>query len=343
VTSTNGAGNIVQGDARHHEGSERVASEVERSKPIFIVGAPRSGTTLLRFMLSSHSGIYIPPESDFIPRLFLGRPHTPLSRDEAARKLQVILSNRRFFREWNADPLDPKTFVAALPELTPAVFLHSLYSAYAAQYDAVRWGDKSPIYTNHMGLLADIFPDAQFIHLIRDGRDAALSVLDAYPDRFYVDAYFAARSWRQRVQSAREAGTTLGPERYLELRYEELTIDPEGVLSNLCHWLDEPFEPAMCEPHKLGRQLLRPRGRHAPVRQPPRPNSGRWRHRMVGADQRLFQAVAGDLLGELGYEAADTGRMSIGELLRRGRLATKYHVLEGGRGALQTFGIFHPH
>jgi Sulfotransferase family len=311
--------------------------------PIFVIGAPRSGTTLLRIMLSTHPRIYIPPESDFIPRLYLGRARTTMSRDRALRDLQVIFGNRRFLREWRDAAPDPATFVAALPELTPAALLDTLYRAYAAQHGAARWGDKSPIYTRYVPLLAEIFPSAQVVHLIRDGRDAAVSTLAAYPDRFYVDVYFAARSWRRRVRAARHAGVALGPARYTELRYEDLTTDPEGVLRPLCDFLGEDYAPAMCQPHELARELLRPQGRHAPVREPVHANSGGWRSRMPVADQRLFHAVASDLLADLGYDVVDGGPVSPAERARVARLATKYHVLEGGRRILQSFGVFPPH
>ena len=201
-----------------------------QARPIFVTGSARSGTTLLRVILSSHSHIYVPPESDFIPRLFLGRGDARLTRQEAERDLRVILGYKRFFREWRAEPIDPVAFVDTLTERTPAALLDALYGSYAAQYGACRWGDKSPIYTNYIPLLAQLFPQAQFVHLIRDGRDAALSALDAYRDRFYVDIYFAARSWRARVERARRTGAALGPSRYMELRYEHLTADPESAL-----------------------------------------------------------------------------------------------------------------
>ena len=316
---------------------------MSRSTPIFVIGAPRSGTTLLRIMLSSHPRIFIPPESDFIPRLYLGRARAPMGRDRAVQDVQAIIDNWRFLREWRGEVPDPATFVAALPELTPAALLDAVYRAYAAQHGAARWGDKSPIYTRYIPLLAEIFPSAQFVHLIRDGRDAALSTLAAYPDRFYVDMYFAARSWRQRVRAARHAGRALGPARYTELRYEDLTADPEAALRPLCDWLGEDYAPAMCEPHKLARELLRPRGRHAPVREPVHTNSGGWQSRMPVADQRLFHAVASDLLADLGYDVADRGPLSPAERTRVAGLATKYHVLEGGRRILQSFGVFPPH
>jgi hypothetical protein len=312
-------------------------------RPIFIVGAPRSGTTLLRFMLSSHSRIYIPPESDFIPRLFLGRARVSMNRTQAIRAIQVVLTNRRFFREWKNPPIDPQAFVTSLPELTPAAFLAGLYGTYAGQYGATRWGDKSPIYTNYVGLLAEIFPRGQFIHLIRDGRDTALSVLAAYPDRFYVDIYYAARSWRDRILAARRAGLGLGPKRYLEVPYEELTGYPDEILRRVCAFLGEEYEPSMCRQHELARQLLRSRGRHAPVRDPVRRNSGRWRTQMQPADLRVFTAVANGLLHELGYEPAPIEAMRPLEWVRYAALASKYEALEGGRRALQAVGVFHPH
>jgi Sulfotransferase family len=311
--------------------------------PIFVIGAPRSGTTLLRIMLSSHPRIYIPPESDFIPRLYLGRARSPMGRDRAVRDVQIIFGNRRYLREWRGAAPDPAAFVAALPELTPAAVLDAVYRAYAAQHRAGRWGDKSPIYTHYIPLLAEIFPSAQFVHLIRDGRDAALSTLAAYPDRLYVDMYFAAQSWRRRVSVARQAGSALGPSRYTELRYEDLTMDPAAALRLLCAFLGENYAPAMAEPHKLARELLRPQGRHAPVREPVHVNSGGWRTRMPVADQRLFHAVASDVLGDLGYEAVDRPRLSTAERARVAGLATKYHVLEGGRRILQSFGVVGPH
>jgi Sulfotransferase family len=311
--------------------------------PIFVIGAPRSGTTLLRIMLSCHPRIYIPPESDFIPRLYLGRGRTPMGRDRAVRDVQAILANRRFLREWRGAVPDPEAFVAALAELTPAALLDALYRSYAAQHGAERWGDKSPIYTNYIPLLAEIFPSAQFVHLVRDGRDAALSTLAAYPDRFYVDVYFAAQSWQRRVRAARRAGVALGPARYTELRYEDLTADPEAVLRPLCLFLGEDYAPAMCEPHELARELLRPHGRHAPVREPVHPNSGGWRSRMPVGDQRLFHAVASNLLLDLGYDDPDRAPLSPAERARVAGLATKYHVLEGGRRILQSFGVFPPH
>jgi len=312
--------------------------------PFFLLGVHRSGTTLLRYMLNSSPRLYIPPESDFIPRFFGRNPTGTLTPERTAQILHIIFTRYRFVREWQGDPPDPDAFWRAMPAPTPAGFLHALYGEYMRQHGAVRWGDKTPIYTSYIGLLARIFPEAQFVHLIRDGRDVALSMVNKWgKQEFHIDPYFAARSWVRRIRQAQAASAGLPPERYYELRYEDLVAAPERELRALCDFLGEPYTPEMAEPHRLARRDIPPDGFHAPVRQPPSPKRvGRWRHDMSPADARLVQRVAGSLLAELGYEVEDLGPMSASERARYAALAVKYTVLQAGRRLLQTVGVFPP-
>lgn len=314
-------------------------------RPIFVVGAPRSGTTLLRYILCSHPRIYLPPESNFIPRFFSKNPGDPLQPQEAFRVLESILSYRVFFKDWQGERPDPPLFISALPDLLPRTILSALYKEYSRQFEAERWGDKSPIYTIHLDLLSRIFPQAHFIHIIRDGRDVALSMLKSYqgPRFFYMDLYFAVSSWQRRVRQAKTSAQRLGSEHYHEIRYEDLVTDPPKVISALCDFLGEVYEPAMAEPHNEARGHFHSKGIHAATRRPLTPNSaGRWRKEMSEADQRLIQVVAGDLLNELGYEIAGLGRMGLAEKARLARLQAKYSAIETGRRVLQAAGIFHP-
>jgi glycosyltransferase involved in cell wall biosynthesis len=315
-------------------------------RPIFIVGAQRSGTTLLRYMLSSHPRLYIPPESNFIPRFFQKQPCTPMSRQQAIQIAGMLLAYRPFFRDWHGERLAPETFVNSLPDLTPAAFVDTLYTHYARQHDAQRWGDKSPIYTEHIDLLAEIFPTAQFIHIIRDGRDTALSMQKAYQGKrfFYVDLYYAGRTWKRRVNKARAAGYLLGADRYYELHYEHLVANPDTLLSEICDFLGEAYAPTMVAPDAVAGQQHHSTGIHANVRQAPTTKSvGRWQQEMSFADQRLFQSVAGDLLQELAYnQNKGLGRMPVVERLRYIRLWAKYAIIESGRRFLQVVGVFHP-
>ena len=312
--------------------------------PLFIVGVHRSGTTLLRYMLSSSPRIYIPPESDFIPRFFLGKPARSLSEKDVARMLDIIFEEYRFTKAWREVRPSAEIILRQMDAPTPAAFLDALYSLYAQQYGAARWGDKTPIYASYIDLIHQIFPQAQFVHLIRDGRDAALSMLEKWErEEIHVDIYFAARNWVRRIRAAQAAGKRLGTERYYELYYEDLVRLPEQELRQLCRFLAEPYVPEMVEQQRLAREQLPAGGFHEPVRHAPtEARIGRWRQKMRRGDIRLFQAVAGELLQELGYDLAPVGPMSPPEQARRAALAAKYAVLQTGRRVLQTAGIMPP-
>lgn len=314
-------------------------------RPIFVVGAPRSGTTLLRYILCSHPHIYIPPESNFIPRFFNKQPETQLQPLEAKRIYQEILGYRVFFKDWHTEKPDPETFISNLPDLYPRTILTALYKMYSQQYSSERWGDKSPIYTEHLALLSQIFPSAQIIHIIRDGRDVALSMLRSYRGSkfFYIDVCYAAHSWKRRVRQARSYGKTLGIDRYHEIRYEELVANPTEVLSAICNFLGEAYEPSMAEPYKEAKAHFHSKGIHAATRQPLTTKSvGRWQSEMSEADQRLFQAIASDLMNELGYQTTELGKMSLAEKARFAQLHAKYYMVDVSRRTLQASGIFHP-
>ncbi len=311
--------------------------------PIFIIGAHRSGTTLLRFMLSSHPRIYIPPESDFIPLFFRKHPRRPLSRKQVARILGIIFTRYRFVKEWQGPPPPVEHFFEDGAPV-PSVFLDVLYSDYAQQNGATRWGDKTPIYSSYVPLLNALFPQAQFVHLIRDGRDVAISTLAKWGQRdFHIDIYFAARNWVRRTRQARRDGHSLGANRYYELHYETLVRDPEGQLRSLCAFLGEDYAPEMAAPHRLGQQKIPAGGFHEPVRHPPDPaRIGRWQREMSPPDLRLFQHVAGDLLAELGYPLADAGEMTSAEKRRLTILRAKYEILQAGRRTATALGLLPP-
>lgn len=319
------------------------------TRPIFVVGVHRSGTTLLRYMLNSSPRIYIPPESDFIPRFFGRRPDADLNHGECQRLLNIIFGKYRFVKEWQGAPppaveLIPDLAAGSDQKTTPGAFLRALYSAYARQVGAIRWGDKTPIYTSYVALVRRILPDAQFVHIIRDGRDVALSMLDKWGEReFHVDIYYAARTWKRRIRQAQAAGRQIGSAAYYELRYEALVAEPEAELRKICSFLDEPYVPEMARPQRLARTRIREGDFHAAVRQPPSTlRTERWKDEMAATDQQLFERVAGDQLAELGYARVAARRLLASERLRLARLAAKYTILQAGRSALQATGLVPP-
>jgi hypothetical protein len=325
-----------------------MATNVDRSRviviglphrPFFIVGHPRSGTTLLRFLLSSHPRLYVPEETGFIPFLVReDRLNAELSLDQVRRIVQRI---GRLNRLWHGMVDDLPAFYQALPEPHLAHVLDALYRQQLERYGAVRWGDKTPLYIRYIPLLDELFPTAQFVHLIRDGRDATLSALKKWPERhLYMDHFYLLRNWVTNVNAGREAGRTLGPDRYLELRYEALVQQPQQALEQICAFLGESFHPAMLDHTRLAARVgPGPQG-HVEVQEPISTRSvDRWKMDMTAFHLKMANRIAGGTLADLGYERAPVGPFSPAEKARFYLLAARYQLARSLRSALYASGI----
>src|SRR4051812_40353968 len=194
---------------------------MEQLPPFFIVGVPRSGTTLLRQMLRGHPRLATPRESHFVP------PALSAASGDAA--LDVILTSRQF-AEWGIDA-DAVRRRARLTDRTPAAAVRAAFETYAESQGKPRWGDKTPGYVRRMPQLAAAFPGAKFVHIIRDGRQVAASLSETWWGPH--DILFAADHWRRIIGEARAAVGALPPSQYLEVRYADLVADPEPLLAHI--------------------------------------------------------------------------------------------------------------
>lgn len=304
--------------------------------PFFIIGNPRSGTTLLRFILSSHPRIYIPGETGFLPFL-------PFNVDEELQPEQVrsLLDHiGKLNRSWHSLISDLSSFYQSLPEPTLPHLLDALYRRRIAEYDAVRWGDKTPSYVRYIPRLSQIFPSAQFIHVIRDGRDATLSARKKWgARRWYMDNYYLLKNWVRNVEAGRRAGQALKQGRYLEVHYEHLVEAPRPQLERVCAFLKEQLHPAMLDHTQLAQEQIGPRG-HVEVRQEISTRSvQRWRREMSPFDRKLADRVAGPTLSALGYERPHVASMTLEEGIRYALLAAKYAVTNTAREMLLASGV----
>jgi len=289
--------------------------------------------------LGSHPRLYLPPESEFIPAFFGRNPNRPLSRRRSQRILDRI-HRLRFVLEWRGEPPDIDELVPEGETVTPARLVDSLYTAYAKQHGAVRWGDKTPTYTCHIDLLHRLFPTARFVHLVRDGRDVALSVLRTWGRRPHVDLVFAAHTWSRRVTEARRSAGLLEPELYLELSYETLVLEPKAQLKRVCHFLGEDFHPAMLDFQLTARESIPKGGFHDAVRHPlTSERVGRWRSEMSQGNLRVFEAIAGPTLVRFGYEPASQQAPSTAERLRIAVLSGKYSIYRCLRLLFEQLGL----
>ena len=284
--------------------------------PLLVLGVRRSGTTLLRVMLDRHSALAVPDESYFVPQLAHrhGRTVDPAAFLDDLRRIPRL-------RDWGLSPGDVAPRIRSGMPTGEAI--GAIFEAYAAAQGKPRWGDKTPLYMQYLPLLERLFPQASYVHLVRDGRDAALSHLTVAKGIMTEgwghprDVAGFACLWRAEVLAARELGRRVGNLRYLELRYEDLVAAPEEELRRVCAFAALAYEPEMLE--YAGTLDLSDKPHQQRLGQPPTPGVRDWRTEMESADVRGFEQVAGDLLRELGYDVSSAGTgTALGPTARRG-------------------------
>lgn len=289
-------------------------SSDSRLDPVpIIVGSPRSGTTLLRFMLDSNSKLAIPPETGFL----CVAPTLRGSGDELRKDFfRAIVNFPVEAPNWPDFEIPEELFWQTLTRISPfniTEAYRSFYRLYAARFGKPRWGDKTPLYIKCLDAIRKVLPEARFIHIIRDGRDAALSLrkmrFSPGPEIETQAAY-----WRDCVLAARRAGVDY-PD-YLEVRYEELILNTRKTLNDICAFIDLEYDDAMLRYYtRAPVRLKEHKGRSAWLTQeqrirqqqrttlPPDPACVfGWKSAMSLEERERFQMVAGDVLSDLGYD-----------------------------------------
>jgi Sulfotransferase family len=288
----------------------------------FVVGVGRSGTTLLRLMLDAHPQLAVPPETHFL-LAFIQQSGRIRFNPKIAVRTMVTDKHRR----WNDFGLEPDDLLARLETVEPfntADALRSFYLLYAEQHGKSRWGDKTPDYVRKMKKIQNTLPEARFIHVIRDGRDAGLSqnARIAKRGKEPIPPREMARRWRKRIVKTRLDAAEVS--HYMEVRYEDLVGDTEAVLRRVCEHLELEYGPAMLRYHERAEERLQEmagalpakKGRpereagerlaaHAMTTKPPSEERvAVWKREMSEAENAEYEAAAGYLLDELGYETA---------------------------------------
>ena len=279
----------------------------------FVVGAPRSGTTLLRLMLDSHPVMAIPPETGWAP-VAVEVARRGGDPDDLLEAIKVLTT----WLDLGFDTEEARGLLHAVRPWAVGEGLRALYRAYAARSGKPRFGDKTPMHVRHMHAFSPILPEAHFIHLIRDGRDVAASLrgLHFAPGDGTIEAI--ARDWHEIIVEARGQAAEL--EHYREVRYERLVREPESTLRELCEWLELPWDDAVLRSHERAHERLgevafarrdgavfRTREERRELhgrtsRAPDDSRVGRWRDDLSAEEVTVFESLAGGLLAELGYE-----------------------------------------
>lgn len=232
----------------------------------------------------------------------------PMARQRSRYERRAGFAVEKFAKDLGASKaprvlsMTPYEIREALQNAKPSSYaaaVRVVYSAYADSRGKLLYGDGTPKYVLALERLAKVFPEARFIHLIRDGRDVALSYMGFANGPNTIPE--AAAHWSRLVNAGQVAGKRLGDTRYCEVRFENLVKDPPLELSALCSFLGITFSPHMLEYHRRPRSELAINPNKA-VDRPPMQGTRNWREEMSPRDQSRFEAIAGDLLERLHYE-----------------------------------------
>lgn len=277
---------------------------------VFVVGCPRSGTTLLRRLLNAHELISIPKaETHWIPKFYLKGEGLTGEGKVTQQLLNSLLEYHRF-PKLGIDRSELQTILESHSDLSYSEFVTQLFELYGRKHNKQLVGDKTPGYVRFINVLHKLFPAAKFIHLVRDGRDVCLSML-AW-DRLEKTAgrigtfeqdpvTTTALYWEWLVRLGIESGAALPPGYYQQVSYELLVDRTEQACREMCEFLRVPFDPAMLE-YYAGRER-QGAGRSAKKAWlPPTRSLRNWRAQMPREEILRFEAASGDLLKSLGYE-----------------------------------------
>jgi hypothetical protein len=296
-----------------HAGAKCDALPLTINPFVFVVGCPRSGTTLLQRMLNSHPELVVANDTHFIPRsLEIVDPKlidTVFQEGDIPLTESVVRSARHYHRLCRLGLSESCTRQAATRASTYRQFVSDLYVQLASLYDKPLAGEKTPDYVRWLPFLHALFPWSKSIHIVRDGRDTALSLMDwanpkRGPGRFDLwqeqPLVVAALWWQWQLQHGLTAAEQLGPSCHLLVYYERLVDSPEAELRRVADFLKIPFASEMLRFHE-GKRQDRKGLTAKEAWLPPTPGLRDWRRQMNRAERQLFDALAGDTLAQLGY------------------------------------------
>jgi hypothetical protein len=287
-------------DRSPSEGSSHAESSVA---PFFIVGSSRSGSTLLRLMLASHSRIAIPSETWYLTALVEEFPCDRLLRNDEINEAISVMTSHYRWPDMGLDAAEMRRRAAKLSAVRLRDLVEIVYRWHMEVEGKSRWGDKTPAYIEIVPSLAAMFGNAKFIHLIRDGRDVAKSFQRQGWHGPWMHGY--TREWSRAVELDMQLSKSLLNERILRVLYEDLVLHPEPTLRRICAFIDARFEEQMLRwQAKVDNAVpLREKRMHSSLGRDMNPSDvGRWKREMTSREIFVAEALIGTQLSHLGYE-----------------------------------------
>jgi hypothetical protein len=331
MTATAPAGVATAGqDAQRTEHAAPCAAREAVGVPTFLFGMERSGTTLLSMMIGSHSLIAVPLATTGMWLGFGRRLESDFNglatRADVVRLVDAILAHERIGL-WDAE-LDREALLESLPLRDYGAIVARFHAGYARAKGKPFWANVDIATLDGMELVNGWFAEARFLHIIRDGRDVALS----HQTMPYGAGTIAecARAWVSRTTTNAKMGRILGPSRYMTVRFEDLLLDTPATLERICAFLQVPYDERMLRYDEMVEEKI-PASRRwlwpAIARPPQQSKVGQWHRRMTRSQRIVFEGIANQTLKDWEYEAYDEVPKSAAAYL----LDLWYYLIQGGR------------
>lgn len=260
---------------------KKLLQENDSNKPpIFIGGEGRSGTTLMRAMLNNHPNIFSGPETHFF-----------IDEDFIKYRDKLIEKYAYRIREYNEDA------VSEVNEMYRGM-INNFFSKYMKKNNKKRWAEKTPYNIKHIDFLLEVFEgNIKFIHMIRDGRDVAASLLTMPWGPPTIEG--AAESWNSIIENSRKH---LEKKYFIEVKYEDLINNEVKVLKRVCKFLKEDYDGRMLDYYKDDDLGGSKESSYKQIKQPLYKNSiGRWQNDLTESQIDIFMNIARKSMRSLKY------------------------------------------
>lgn len=280
-------------------------SEINQVPPIFMFGFERSGTTLLSMMVGAHPQIAVPLSVTGLWYRYdrmLDKYNGLQNKSDVEHIIDDLLQEERISL-WDVE-FDRNELLAGIESYRFSDVIARFHFLYAKYKGKTIWGNLDIATLDDMDSANNWFPNARFIHIARDGRDIALS----HQTMPYGAANIAecAEKWVHRVKVNLKMGAILGKKRYLLVRYEDLVLQSETTLRQICGFIGIPYSAKMLEyPEMVEKKIPENRRWLWPAlnKAPDKTKVYRWKSNMSSIERIVFENTANTLLNELGYEA----------------------------------------
>ncbi len=259
----------------------------------FIVGVQRSGSTLLSVVLNNHSQIYV-NKKPLVP--LVGSLYNDLKLDYTVRENAIIEAPQERFRQHIKKHRILKRYEHLLLQTgNIKENIHHFCRSVTEEQNKKIYGDKCLSIADDLPQLAMIFPNARFIHLVRDGRAVAKSIRD----RAYSDIYLGINEWKREIVRTKILAEMLDKDKFMEIRYEDILRNPKDSFENICDFLSIPFEPSMLEIADI--QATNNQNSYVKKHIDTK-NIEKWKNSLSKKQIYKLERIAGDVLEGMDYE-----------------------------------------